>query len=44
MTILGSGERGHPGCWWVDVSGDGIMNDGEHFFLCPLPCPGSETL
>lgn len=45
MTQYGPGEVGHPGGrWWVDVSGDGVMNEGDHFFLCPLPGPGRETL
>jgi hypothetical protein len=28
------------GRWWVDVTGDGEMNEGDHFFLCPLLPPG----
>jgi len=28
------------GRWWVDVTGDGEMNQGDHFFLCPLLPPG----
>lgn len=44
MTEYGPGEVGHlGGRWWIDVTGDGIMNDGDHFFLCPLLGPGRET-
>jgi len=45
MTQYGPGEVGHRGGrWWVDVTGDGVMNEGDHFFLCPLLGPGRETL
>jgi len=45
MTEYGPGEVGHlGGRWWIDVTGDGIMNDGDKFFLCPLLGPGRETL
>ena len=45
MTQYGPGEVGHlGGRWWIDVTGDGIMNDGDKFFLCPLLGPGREAL
>jgi hypothetical protein len=45
MTEYGPGEVGHlGGRWWIDVTADGIMNDGDKFFLCPLLGPGRETL
>jgi len=44
MTEYGPGEVGHlGGRWWIDVTDDGIMNDGDHFFLCPLLGPGRKT-
>ena len=43
-TMLGPGDVGYlGGRWWVDVTGDGEMNDGDHFFACPLLGPGRET-
>ena len=40
-TEYGPGEVGHHGGrWWLDLTGDGIMNDGDKFFLCPLLGPG----
>ena len=42
-TMIGPGDVGYKGGrWWVDVNGDGKMNDGDHFFLCPLLGPGRE--
>lgn len=44
-TDYGPGEVGHlGGRWWLDLNGDGIRNDGDKFFLCPLLGPGRETL
>ena len=31
----------YGGRWWVD-DGDGIMNESDHFFSCPLLGPGRE--
>jgi hypothetical protein len=40
-TEFGPGTPGHlGGRWWIDVTGDGIMNKGDKFFLCPLLGPG----
>ena len=44
MTMLGPGDPGYlGGRWWIDVNGDGEMNEGDHFFACPLLGPGRET-
>lgn len=44
-TEYGPGEVGHlGGRWWIDMSDDGQMGDGDKFFLCPLLGPGRETL
>ena len=44
-TDYGPGQPGHlGGRWWIDVNGDGEMNKGDRFFLCPLLGPGGETL
>ena len=43
-TDFGPGDPGHlGGRWWVDVNGDGIQNEGDHFFMCPLLGPGRES-
>jgi hypothetical protein len=40
-TEYGPGTPGHKGGrWWVDVNGDGEMDEGDHFFSCPLLGPG----
>jgi len=40
-TLYGPGDVGYlGGRWWVDVNGDGEMNEGDKFFLCPLLGPG----
>ncbi|MHC5009229.1 MAG: hypothetical protein ACYTGF_17930 [Planctomycetota bacterium] len=37
VTEFGPGDHDYVGGrWWVDVNGDGEMNDGDDFFLCPL--------
>ena len=44
-TEFGPGDVGHfGGRWWIDVTGDGYMNEGDKFFLCPLLGPGRDTL
>lgn len=44
-TEFGPGQPGHlGGRWWLDLNGDGAMNEGDKFFLCPLLGPGRETL
>ena len=43
-TEFGPGTPGHRGGrWWVDVNGNGEMDEGDHFFSCPLLGPGRET-
>jgi hypothetical protein len=45
QTDYGPGTPGHlGGRWWVDVNGDGVRNDGDMFFLCPLLGPGRTTM
>jgi hypothetical protein len=40
-TEFGPGDPGYVGGrWWLDVNGDGEMNEGDMFFLCPLLGPG----
>ena len=45
QTELGPGNPGYlGGRWWVDTTAPyGEMNEGDHFFLCPLLGPGRET-
>ena len=44
QTEFGLGDEGYVGGrWWVDVNGDGDMNEGDLFFLCPLLGPGRTT-
>ena len=43
-TQFGPGDFGHyGGRWWVDLNGDGMKDEGDHFFSCPLLGPGRET-
>jgi hypothetical protein len=44
QTEFGPGTPGYlGGRWWLDVNGDGMQNEGDMFFLCPLLGPGSPT-
>ncbi len=44
QTEFGPGDPGYlGGRWWIDVSGDNEMNEGDVFLLCPLLGPGRET-
>lgn len=44
QTEFGPGDPGYlGGRWWVDVNGNGVQDSGDHYFLCPLLGPGSET-
>jgi hypothetical protein len=44
LTEFGPGDQGFVGGrWWVDVNGDGVMDDGDAYFLCPLLGPGRTT-
>jgi len=43
-TEFGPGSPGYlGGRWWVDLNEDGLQNEGDHFFLCPLLGPGRTT-
>lgn len=43
-TEFGPGDPGYlGGRWWEDVNGNGVQDEGDHFFLCPLLPPGRET-
>lgn len=42
-TQYGIGDPEYVGGrWWVDVNGSGEMDEGDHFFMCPLQGPGRE--
>ena len=42
-TDFGPGDPGYlGGRWWIDVNGDGDMDSGDHYFLCPLLGPGHD--
>ena len=41
FTQYGPGDHGYVGGrWWVDANGNGTMDEGDAFFLCPLLGPG----
>lgn len=43
-TEFGPGDPGYlGGRWWEDLNQNGIQDDGDHFFLCPLLPPGRPT-
>jgi hypothetical protein len=43
-TEFGPGDPGyHGGRWWEDLNGNGVQDEGDHFFLCPLLPPGRTT-
>jgi hypothetical protein len=43
-TEFGPGDPGYlGGRWWEDLNANGVQDDGDHFFLCPLLPPGRET-
>jgi hypothetical protein len=42
-TEFGPGDPGYlGGRWWEDVNGNGIQDEGDRFFLCPLLGPGRQ--
>ena len=45
QTQFGPGDPGYlGGRWWMDTTAPfGEMNEGDHFFLCPLLGPGRES-
>ena len=41
MTEWGPGDHDYVGGrWWMDTNGDGEMDDGDAYFVCPLLGPG----
>jgi len=43
-TEFGPGDPGYlGGRWWEDLNGNGVQDEGDHFFLCPLLPPGRLT-
>ena len=41
QTEFGPTDTGYfGGRWWVDANGDGYMDEGDVYFLCPLLGPG----
>ena len=45
VTEFGPGDPGYlGGRWWEDTNGNGVMDETDHYFLCPLLGPGRETL
>ena len=43
-TEFGPGDPGYlGGRWWEDLNGNGVQDDRDHFFLCPLLPPGRTT-
>ena len=44
QTEYGPGDQKFVGGrWWVDVNGNGEMDDEDDYFLCPLHGPGRPT-
>jgi hypothetical protein len=44
QTEWGPGDKDYRGGrWWLDLSGDGKMDETDKFFSCPLLGPGRET-
>lgn len=42
-TDYGPGDVGYlGGRWWSDTNDNDVMDEGDHFFLCPLLGPGIE--
>ena len=43
-TEFGPGDVGYlGGRWWLDANGNGEMDEGDAFFMCPLLGPGRDT-
>ena len=44
QTEFGPGNPGYlGGRWWMDTNGNNVMDEGDHFFLCPLLGPGQTS-
>lgn len=40
-TEFGPGDKGYVGGrWWVDTNSDGVMDENDTYFSCPLLGPG----
>jgi len=43
-TKYGPGQPGYlGGRWWEDLNGNGVQDEADHFFECPLLPPGRST-
>ncbi|MHC4508066.1 MAG: hypothetical protein ACYTAO_03785 [Planctomycetota bacterium] len=43
QTEFGPGDVGYlGGRWWVDVNGNEVQDEDDHYFMCPLLPPGRE--
>ena len=43
-TLFGPGQPGFlNGRWWEDLNGNGVRDEDDRFFLCPLLLPGRLT-
>lgn len=43
-TDFGPGDVGYRGGrWWLDLNENGIQDEGDKFFMCPLQGPGREA-
>ncbi len=44
QTEFGPGDQEYVGGrWWMDVNGNGEMDDTDHYFSCPLLGPGRDA-
>jgi len=44
ITEYGPGDVGYlGGRWWIDENGNGMQDEEDSFFLCPLLGPGRTT-
>jgi hypothetical protein len=44
-TDFGPADTGYlGGRWWVDANGNGDMDEGDVYFLCPLLGPGRDEI
>jgi hypothetical protein len=44
QTEFGPGDPEYKGGrWWEDLNGNGMQDESDHYFLCPLLGPGRAT-
>jgi len=44
VTEFGPGDVGYlGGRWWMDSNENGLMDEGDAFFICPLLGPGRSS-